>query len=29
MKPTKIIKGGEGCIVVASFGTFFNRNKHS
>ena len=31
MKPNKItkeMKGGEGSIIVASFGTFLNRNQH-
>lgn len=28
MKPTKIIKGGEGCIIVASFGTFQHWYKY-
>ncbi len=28
MKPDKITKGGEGCIIIASFGTFFYRHKY-
>ena len=28
MKPNKITKGGEGCIIIASFGTFFYRHKY-
>ena len=28
MKPTKITKGGVGCIIVASYGTFQHWYKH-
>ena len=29
MKPNKVRIGGEGCIIIASFGTFQHRHKYT